>query len=173
MNNQIVEWSMNKKPEYMSKMLTDVNLPSTVRVKKDYLYVLCSTDVDGERKKQRQADGKSLEYIRKSIISTNNAICIYDRINWMLVKSISFDDWYNPRGLHVDSHLNVFTVAALKEQTNGKISGLEYLFAIDTNDVTKTVTEMPFENVSDFCIAQKTFVFTFGSEKPPITILMF
>jgi hypothetical protein len=150
----------------------NVSSPSTIRVKKKRLFVLSCTEGEVENAKRNQARNKPLEYIRKSIINANNFIYIYDCGDWVILRAISLKNWYNPRGLFVDDHLNIFTVAAVKQARLNSISESEYLFVIGTDDtIEKKKLCLGFENVNDFCVANMKAAFIFGNEKPPITVI--
>ena len=93
----------------------------------------------------------------KIYLISNNNIFIFQKDNFELKNRIKFDNWYLPRGLHVDKEDNVFTIAHNIDKTlnciqrvNLNISKMNDMIIIDDKlYVINEVAESPI-NIFEF-----------------------
>jgi hypothetical protein len=85
-----------------------------------------------------------------------------------------FDEWMNPRGLHVDEQSNIYTVA-LKTRKNYPKKGQNarmFLYIIGSNGVLRQRLDLKTTQVYDFCVSNDKFVFIqYGKSLPILSIM--
>lgn len=84
----------------------------------------------------------------------------------------SYGSWFNPRGLHVDSDLNIYTIAISLDRD--RIIECEALYCLNVNGHLLKKIPLKYDNCYDFqiinCAGQKKIILVRGDDFPPIVM---
>jgi hypothetical protein len=167
--NNITIWNTLTK-RFLKKRT--VRHPTQMKVKDQQIYIVSGTD-DNKFVIEKMHKNNTKQCKLVSMGRGENCIFVYDRFNWTQQKKICLENWFNPRGLHIDENMNILTVAHSLSIRN-IVSRSEYLFVFNTDGLIRQKTKLNFDNVHDFAVCDKRIVFVRGEALPPrISILQF
>lgn len=130
-----------------------IDSPSYIKESEDRLFVISFTEY--ETKNDR---------ILSRITQGSNCIFVLHKANLKVEKTIKFDRWLCPKGLHLDYDKNILTIAHLVD-LNSNISNHPFIFLINQNgNCLKAIELYSIKQVDNFIYFDKRLFTCYSNE---------
>ncbi len=156
-NDNITIWNLKS-----SKIADIVNIdsPFTIKVYDEKIFVVSPAQFEMF---DNNTESKVFKF--KKIIKGNNCVFILDKAKLKIIDTIKFDNWLTPSSLHIDSHLNMYTVAYEINKSTGLISKFKSLYIVDkAGSLIKKFELEDIQVTADMIVLDSELIFSVNNE---------
>ena len=155
-SNSITVW--NSKRCEMTDVV-EIDSPYTIKVFDEKLFVVSPAQFEV----LDNSDKNTLKF--KKITKGNNCVFILDKKSLRILDTIKLDNWLNPSSLHIDSKLNIYTVAYEINKPSGLLSKFKSLYIVDKNGILVKKFELEdIQITADMIVLDSELIFSVNNE---------